>query len=246
MRDSSSHIHIITLGGGKIKLEQSSSRPKSAVDVAVKRKLSLRYGSAAVSRKLSDGNGKENDKMPVSVRRESAGPAKLHNHHLTFDNSTMTLSARSSDLLQPEEKSKIPLNHSSSFPVGAHTSGYYSKLRNDQNKFGSKGASVNIVSLIQNVQLSPKASEMPISLEEENPRETKIVVNNRQRATIVLPTEFNMTQINSSNEWKPEPDTDTIDDLLAQLSDADNALLRVAESLSELIGLTEVKTGNKL
>jgi hypothetical protein len=87
---------------------------------------------------------------------------------------------------------------------------------------------------------------MPISLEEENPRETKIVVNNRQRATIVLPTEFNMTQINSSNEWKPEPDTDTIDDLLAQLSDADNALLRVAESLSELIGLTEVKTGNKL
>ena len=50
-------------------------------------------------------------------------------------------------------------------------------------------------------------------------------------------------QIGGGSEWKPEPDIETIEDLLAQLSDFDNSVLKLSESLSELVALTETETG---
>ena len=248
MGDSSSHIHIVTLGTNVSMA--SVSRPKSAMDVRGKRKSSLRYGSAAVYRNRSNNSGKDSEKEAVPVplvKTKSADPAKVHNHDVVFDASAITLSNRSTDTVRsspssPEEHPRSLINHSSNFPVGAHTSGYYSRLRNEQNKFGAKGASVNIATLIQNITLPPSRTDSGPPIEEDiggGRRGNKA----RPRATIVFPNNNEIMQIGGGSEWKPEPDIETIEDLLAQLSDFDNSVLKLSESLSELVALTETETG---
>lgn len=246
--DNSSHIHIVTLGShskdtADSKLVKSpksfSDRPraKSATLSKMYKLPPARRGSAAISRRKTSGDKDKQESRVMQLRAQSAEPNKIHTYPLTFTgSSSATLAIKSSENVQNDSVIKLHPNNHPGYPVGAHTAGFYTKMRSDQLRTSpTKG--VSIASLISSV---PKPEPKQVSnLEGETDKKSFGISFQQQqphkRQAISFLSDITTTQINGPDSWKPEPDQEAMEELLAQLTDSDSHAIKISESLSELL-----------
>lgn len=230
----STHINIINLGedsANSLKYPRSSSSKPRAKSAMTTKRISMeipifippRPFSGTPSRYRQQNKGV---KKIIPVGKIERQTQLLHLNRLEFD----------ADFVSAENSSPDPPLEKHTHPTGASSSGYYSKIRSEQDRITSPKALFSISELMHTIP-HPKGVVEPIP---ELPRIIKPLVSHDR--PYIRPLEI--FEVN----WMPDPDTNEIETCLAKLTDSDAPLSKLAESLitlSEMID-TEVGRGTKL
>jgi hypothetical protein len=122
-------------------------------------------------------------------------------------------------------------------PVGAHTSGFYSKLRMENNRPSAR-ASITLTSMLSEITSVSKIPKPETMIEEKEPSP------NGNRVSFFEESKNNAGTVTIIDTYIAEPDLSLIEDCLAQLTDVDAHTIRILDSLNDLLDATDTDTGN--
>ncbi|KAJ3373472.1 hypothetical protein HDU91_000087 [Kappamyces sp. JEL0680] len=256
MTEPTSHIHIVTLGGNSavdsIPLSpRSVSTPRCLKSVSVKRPSSayhappsagtrrpIRPKSAAVARNKQTNDPPKDRSRGLASKSETP---KIHLYPLVLN--TPESGTPSSEGSSPTDSRASP-HHAASFPVGAHTSGFYTKKRSAKIREESRGSSFSISKLLHSVTVAepvvPKAAASLPPKTSTGSRDSQISFSNGKfERRISFSNDF---PDDGNDSWLPEPDIDEIESCLARLTDTDTTSTRLVENITKLAELTETET----
>jgi hypothetical protein len=126
-----------------------------------------------------------------------------------------------------------PIPSHSGPPVGAHTSGFYSKMRMENQRPATR-ASATLTSMLSDISNSSKTVKQE-SVEKEQP-----VFSNR--VSFVEKGKFPQGIVTIIDTYIAEPDINFIEESLAQLTDIDAPTNRSVDALNDLLDAVETDT----
>ncbi|KAJ3261103.1 hypothetical protein HK103_006412 [Boothiomyces macroporosus] len=246
-----SGLHVVTLGespsatrrrsSGSIHENPDSSRPRSSIKIIEdKTKDAMpRPSGAAINRyKANISSREKNEQKHQSFsKKDDKAPSTSIILDTTATYNTPTSNFNSTDHFKPKARpasANMYSTHSSGLPTGAHTSGFYTKLRQEQVKQATIKSSITITDMLNDINI-------PKSLKNE---ENSFVFDVR-RASLPAPStnrDSNATGVVIVDSWFPEPDLEAVEKQLAILTDIDATMYKLSEALSELNRLSMMET----
>jgi hypothetical protein len=121
-------------------------------------------------------------------------------------------------------------------PVGAHTSGFYSKLRMENSRPHTR-ASITLTSMLSEISSVSKTPKPEATIEEKEPSP------NGNRVSFFEESK-NAGTVTIIDTYTAEPDMSLIEDCLAQLTDMDAHTIRILDSLNDLLDAIDQETGS--
>ncbi|KAJ3315054.1 hypothetical protein HDV04_004854 [Boothiomyces sp. JEL0838] len=247
-----SGLHVVTLGespsatrrrsSGSIHENPDSSRPRSSIKIIEdKTKDAMpKPSGAAINRYKANVSSREKNEQKhqsFSKKDDNKAPSTSIILDTTATYNTPTSNVNNTDHFKPKARpasANMYSTHSSGLPTGAHTSGFYTKLRQEQVKQATIKTSITITDMLNDINI-PKGSK-----NEENS-----FVFDVRRASLPAPStnrDSNATGVVIVDSWFPEPDLEAVEKQLAILTDIDATMYKLSEALSELNRLSTMET----